>query len=170
MIFKERNGIVEYKSSFCLNLRTLISRFHIKGKYLTMMKMLKSGFSIRRDHIYKCSKSESKENPLGIYKREFVCHCVDNVKHCKVIESERQRNKKSSRCNYSAKMWFSKRRIGFEEQWIVACFNNSNNHEFFYDKEVQYLYAYHDIPIGDQNRILLWLKAGCPRNSHNKSA
>ncbi|GAU44426.1 hypothetical protein TSUD_100730 [Trifolium subterraneum] len=96
----------------------------------------KNGFSIRRDHIYKSRKNESEDNPLGVYKREFVCHRADIVKQRKVDDVESQRKRKSSRCSCSAKMLVTKRTIGFEEQWVVTHFSNDHNHELLDDKEL----------------------------------
>ncbi|KAK2359019.1 protein FAR1-RELATED SEQUENCE [Trifolium repens] len=122
----------------------------------------KNGFSIRRDHSYKSRKNESGDNPLGVYKREFVCHRAGIVKQRKVNDVESQRKRKSSRCNCSAKMLVINRTIGFEEKWVVNYFNNHHNHELLDDKEVQFLPAYRNISIVDQNRIHLLSKAGCP--------
>lgn len=121
-----------------------------------------NGFSIRRDHIYKSCKFVSEENPSGVYKREFVCHRGGIGKPRKTVEVENQRKRKSSRCDCSAKMVVTKRRIGIEEKWVVKHFNNSHNRELLDDKEVQFLPAYRNIPIVDQDRILLLSKAGCP--------
>ncbi|CAJ2631433.1 unnamed protein product [Trifolium pratense] len=121
----------------------------------------KNGFSIRRDHIYKSVKHESEMNPSGIYKREFVCHRGGIVKHRKTNEVDCQRNRKSSRCNCSAKMLVAISTIGVEEKWVVKYFNNDHNHELLDDKEVQFLPAYRSIPIVDQSRIMLLSKAGC---------
>jgi hypothetical protein len=43
-------------------------------------------------------------------------------------------------------------------------FNNNHNHELLDDKEVQFLPAYRNIPIVDQDRILLLSKVGCSVN------
>jgi hypothetical protein len=121
----------------------------------------KNGFSIRREHIYNSVKHRSEMNPLGIYKREFVCHRSGIVKHRKTNEVDYQRNRKSSRCNCSAKMLVAISTIGIEEKWVVKYFNNDHNHELLDDKEVQFLPAYRSIPIVDQSRIMLLSKAGC---------
>nr|KYP52473.1 Putative protein FAR1-RELATED SEQUENCE 10 [Cajanus cajan] len=114
----------------------------------------KNGFSIRREHTYKSSKNQTEENPLGIYKREFVCHRAGSVKQRKFIEEESQRKRKSSRCNCGAKMLINKKTIDFEEKWVVKYFYNYHNHDLLDDKEVQFLPAYRNIPIVDKNRIL----------------
>ncbi|WVZ03871.1 hypothetical protein V8G54_024677 [Vigna mungo] len=72
-----------------------------------------------------------------------------------IAEVEKQRKRKSSRCNCSAKLMISKRTFGFEEKWMVTCFENSHNHALLDEK------AGRDIPINDQARILLLSKAGC---------
>ncbi|XP_020219746.1 protein FAR1-RELATED SEQUENCE 11 [Cajanus cajan] len=121
----------------------------------------KNGFSIRREHTYKSSKNQTEENPLGIYKREFVCHRAGSVKQRKIIEEESQRKRKSSRCNCGAKMLINKKTIDFEEKWVVKYFYNYHNHDLLDDKEIQFLPAYRNIPIVDKNRILLLSKVGC---------
>lgn len=52
-------------------------------------------------------------------------------------------------------------KIGFEEKWVVKYFNNIHNHKLLDDKKVQFLPAYHNIPIIDQNHIQLLAKVGC---------
>ncbi|GAU35436.1 hypothetical protein TSUD_375260 [Trifolium subterraneum] len=63
----------------------------------------RSGFSIRRHHVYR-SKNQDEGNLSGVYKREFVCHRSGVPKPTKVNEVESQRNRKTSRCNCSAKL------------------------------------------------------------------
>ena len=142
----------------CLMSVTLMIRFLLKGKYLVMMVMLmnfilylheKNGISVRRGHIYKSCTNESKKNPSGIYKREFVCHRGGIVKQRNINEAECQRKRKSSKCNCGAKMLVSIKTIGFEEKWVVTYFNNHHNHELLDDKEVQFLPAYRNIPTAD---------------------
>jgi len=118
----------------------------------------KNGFSIRREHIYKSCTNESKKNPSGIYKREFVCHHGGIVKQRNINEVECQRKRKSSKCNFGAKMLVSIKTTGFVEKWVVTYFNN---HELLDDKEVQFLPAYRNIPTADQSCILLLSKVGC---------
>ena len=69
--------------------------------------------------VYKSSKNQSKENPLNIYKREFVCHCVGTSKQHKVDEDESQRKEKTFRCNCGTKVLVTRRTIGFEEKWVI---------------------------------------------------
>jgi hypothetical protein len=66
----------------------------------------KNGFSIRRDHVYRSCIHESEHNPLGIYKREFVCHRGGIVKQRKINEVETKRKRKLSRCNYRKDVGF----------------------------------------------------------------
>ncbi|KAF1879474.1 hypothetical protein Lal_00005941 [Lupinus albus] len=119
--------------------------------------LLSCGFSIRRGHTYK----HSKNNVDDIYKREYICHRAGISKQQKVVELERQRRRKSSRCKCSAKLIITKRTIGFEERWVITYFSNSHNHTLLDNKEVHFLPAYRDIPINDQGRILLLSKVGC---------
>ncbi|KAF1886067.1 hypothetical protein Lal_00021348 [Lupinus albus] len=115
------------------------------------------GFSIRRGHTYK----HSVNNVDDIYKREYICHRASIAKQQKVVELERQRRRKSSRCKCSENLIITKRTIGFEERWVITYFSNSHNHTLLDNKEVRFLPAYRDIPINDQGRILLLSKAGC---------
>ncbi|KAF1867087.1 hypothetical protein Lal_00049515 [Lupinus albus] len=115
------------------------------------------GFSIRRGHTYK----HSKNNVDDIYKREYIFHHDGIANQQKVVELERQRRWKSSKCKCSAKLIITKRTIGFEECWVITYFSNSHNHTLLDNKEVRFLPAYRDIPINDQGRILLLSKAGC---------
>ncbi|KAF1876718.1 hypothetical protein Lal_00031531 [Lupinus albus] len=108
------------------------------------------GFSVRRGHTYKRNDSDNIEY---IYIREFICHRAGIVNRQKVTELEKQRKRKSSRCNCSAKL--------FIKRWMVTYFSNSHNHALLDDKEVQFLPAYRDIPNNDQSRILLLSKVGC---------
>jgi len=121
----------------------------------------KNGFSIRCEHIYKSCTNESKKNPSGIYKREFVCHCGGSVKQRNINEVECQRKRKSSKCNCGAKMLIAIKTFGYVEKWVVTYFNNHHNHELLDEKEVQFLPAYRNIPTADQSRILLLSKVGC---------
>ena len=89
----------------------------------------KNGFSIRREHIYKSCTNDSKKNPSGIYKSEFVCHRGGSVKQRNINEVECQRKRKSSKCNCGAKMLIAIKTIGYEEKWVVTYFNNHHNHE-----------------------------------------
>ncbi|KAF1860585.1 hypothetical protein Lal_00021629, partial [Lupinus albus] len=116
------------------------------------------GFSVRRGHTYKRNDSDNIEY---IYRREFICHRAGIVNQQKIIEPEKQRKWKSSRCNCSAKLFISKRPINCEERWVVIYFSNSHNHALLDDKEVRFLPAYRDIPNNDQSHILLLSKAGC---------
>ncbi|WVZ14801.1 hypothetical protein V8G54_012367 [Vigna mungo] len=117
-----------------------------------------SGFSVRRGHSYK----RNKNNIEDIYKRKFICHRGGVAKQRKTTaEVEKQRKRKSSRCNCSAKLMISKRTFGFEEKWMVTCFENSHNHALLDEKEIRFLPAYRDIPINNQARILLLSKVGC---------
>ncbi|CAJ2671052.1 unnamed protein product [Trifolium pratense] len=122
----------------------------------------RSGFSIRRHHVYRNTTDEG--NPETVYKREFVCHRSGVSKPVKVNELERQRKRKASRCSCSARLVVAKETIGLEEKWVVIYFNNVHNHDLLDEKEVQFLPAYRNIPVVDQNRILMMHKAGCSIN------
>ncbi|CAJ2640436.1 unnamed protein product [Trifolium pratense] len=122
----------------------------------------RSGFSIRRHHVYRNTTDEG--NPQTVYKREFVCHRSGVSKPVKVNELESQRKRKASRCSCSARLVVAKETIGSEEKWVVIYFNNVHNHDLLDEKEVQFLPAYRNIPVVDQNRILMMHKAGCSIN------
>ncbi|XP_045791441.1 protein FAR1-RELATED SEQUENCE 11-like [Trifolium pratense] len=122
----------------------------------------RSGFSIRRHHVYRNTTDEG--NPETVYKREFVCHRSGVSKPVKVNELESQRKRKASRCSCSARLVVAKETIGSEEKWVVIYFNNVHNHDLLDEKEVQFLPAYRNIPVVDQNRILMMHKAGCSIN------
>ncbi|XP_045805399.1 protein FAR1-RELATED SEQUENCE 11-like [Trifolium pratense] len=122
----------------------------------------RSGFSIRRHHVYRNTTDEG--NPETVYKREFVCHRSGVSKPVKVNELESQRKRKASRCSCSARLVVAKETIGLEEKWVVIYFNNVHNHDLLDEKEVQFLPAYRNIPVVDQNRILMMHKAGCSIN------
>jgi len=124
----------------------------------------KNGFSIRRHNVYKSIKHQSDDNPLGIYKREFVCHLGGTISQHKNNEVEGQRKRKSSRCNYGAKLLVNITTINLENKWVMKYFNNNHNHELLDDKEVHFLPSYGNIPIVDGDCILLLSKVGCSVN------
>lgn len=129
-----------------------------------MFVCTKNDFSIRSHHVYKSIIQQSEDNPLGIYKREFVCHRGGSISLHKNNEVEGQRKRKSSRCNCGAKLLVNITTINLENKWVMKYFNNNHNHELLDDKEVQFLPAYRNISIVDQDRILLLSKAGCSVN------
>ncbi|XP_070007176.1 protein FAR1-RELATED SEQUENCE 11-like [Nicotiana sylvestris] len=122
--------------------------------YVNFAKQI--GFSTRRDRYF-----GSAERPTGIYRRDYVCHRARSPRPQKVVEKERQRDRKSSRCNCNAKMCVAKEIINGVTCWIVVYFDNVHNHELLNHKEVKFLPAYRNIDIIDQKRILLLAKAGC---------
>ncbi|OIT26461.1 putative protein far1-related sequence 10 [Nicotiana attenuata] len=99
--------------------------------YNYYMNFAKSfGFSVRRDrHL------GSVEHPMGIYKKDYVCHRAGIPRPQKVVEKERQRNRKSSRCNCKAKMSVAKDIFDGITRWTVVYFDNVHNHELLSDKE-----------------------------------
>nr|XP_016499085.1 PREDICTED: protein FAR1-RELATED SEQUENCE 11-like [Nicotiana tabacum] len=122
--------------------------------YVNFAKQI--GFSTRRDRYF-----GSAEHPTGIYRRDYVCHRARSPRPQKVVEKERQRDRKSPRCNCNAKMCVAKEIINGVTCWIVVYFDNVHNHELLNHKEVKFLPAYRNIDIIDQKRILLLAKAGC---------
>lgn len=116
----------------------------------------KNGFSIRRER----SKG-NQTHPLGVYKRELVCHRAGLNLPRKTADLKRQRNKKSSRCNCEAQMVIKKDVKSGLAQWVVVQFSNVHNHELLDSNEVRYLPAYRNISAVDRERILALSKAGC---------
>uniref|UniRef100_A0A1D1Y9B7 Protein FAR1-RELATED SEQUENCE n=1 Tax=Anthurium amnicola TaxID=1678845 RepID=A0A1D1Y9B7_9ARAE len=119
----------------------------------------KDGFSIRRER----SKG-SQAHPLGVYKRELVCHRAGLNLPRKTADLKRQRNKKSSRCNCEAQMVIKKDVKSGLARWVVVQFSNGHNHELLDSNEVRYLPAYRNISAVDRERILALSKAGCNVN------
>ncbi|KAK1259777.1 putative protein FAR1-RELATED SEQUENCE 10 [Acorus gramineus] len=115
-----------------------------------------NGFSIRRER----SKG-NQGHPLGIYKRELVCHRAGFAAPRKSVEVERQRNKKSSRCKCEARMIIKKDIKSGVPRWVVVQFSNEHNHKLLDNEEVRHLPAYRNISVADQERILILSKAGC---------
>ncbi|CAL9079572.1 unnamed protein product [Musa textilis] len=119
----------------------------------------KNGFAIRRER----SKG-NPAHPLGVYKRELVCHRAGVSLPRKTVELKRQRNKKSSRCRCEAQMIIKKNVLKGTSCWIVVHFSNEHNHELLDSEEVRHLPAYRNIPPAVRERILFLSKAGCTVN------
>ncbi|WOK99154.1 protein FAR1-RELATED SEQUENCE 11 [Canna indica] len=119
----------------------------------------KNGFAIRRER----SKG-NPSHPLGVYKRELVCHRAGVSLPRKTAELKRQRNKKSSRCKCEAQMIIKKNVSKGTTCWIVIHFSNEHNHELLDSEEVRHLPAYRNIPPAVRERILVLAKAGCTVN------
>ncbi|XP_078432287.1 protein FAR1-RELATED SEQUENCE 11-like [Wolffia australiana] len=116
----------------------------------------RNGFSIRRER----SKG-NQTHPLGVYKRELVCHRAGLNLPRKNPDIKRQRNKKSSRCNCEAQMVIKKDVKSGLAQWVVVQFSNVHNHDLLDSNEVRYLPAYRNISAFDRERVLALSKAGC---------
>ncbi|XP_072969163.1 protein FAR1-RELATED SEQUENCE 11-like isoform X1 [Typha angustifolia] len=119
----------------------------------------KNGFAIRRER----SKGNTA-HPLGVYKRELVCHRAGVSLPRKTAELKRQRNKKSSRCKCEAQMIIKKNVSKGMSRWVVVQFSNVHNHELLDSDEVRHLPAYRNISAVDRERILFLAKAGCTVN------
>ncbi|RZR72133.1 hypothetical protein BHM03_00010522 [Ensete ventricosum] len=119
----------------------------------------KNGFAIRRER----SKG-NPAHPLGVYKRELVCHRAGVSLPRKTVELKRQRNKKSSRCRCEAQMIIKKNVLKGTTCWIVVHFSNEHNHQLLDSEEVRHLPAYRNIPPAVRERILFLSKAGCTVN------
>ncbi|KAJ0985610.1 hypothetical protein J5N97_003966 [Dioscorea zingiberensis] len=119
----------------------------------------KNGFAIRRER----SKG-NPSHPLGVYKRELVCHRAGVSLPRKTPEVKRQRNKKSTRCKCEAQMIIKKNVSKGVARWVVIHFSNEHNHELLDSEEVRHLPAYRNISSTDRERILDLSKAGCTVN------
>ncbi|XP_020099387.1 protein FAR1-RELATED SEQUENCE 11-like [Ananas comosus] len=119
----------------------------------------RNGFAIRRER----SKG-NPSHPLGVYKRELVCHRAGVSLPRKTAELKRQRNKKSSRCKCEAQMIIKKNVSKGTSRWVVVQFSNMHNHELLDSDEVRHLPAYRNISSVDRERILYLVKAGCTVN------
>ncbi|KAJ4771169.1 Protein FAR1-RELATED SEQUENCE 11 [Rhynchospora pubera] len=118
-----------------------------------------NGFAIRTER----SKGNSN-HPLGVYKRELVCHRAGAYRPRKMVEQKRQRNKKSNRCKCEAGMIIKKNVSKGISRWIVVQFSNEHNHEMLDSDEVRQLPAYRNISSIDRERALVLSKAGCTVN------
>ncbi|ONK67368.1 uncharacterized protein A4U43_C06F19450 [Asparagus officinalis] len=115
----------------------------------------KNGFAIRRER----SKG-NPSHPLGVYKRELVCHRAGISLPRKTAELKRQRNKKSSRCKCEAQMIIKKNVSKGVSRWMVVHFSNVHNHELLDSEEVRHLPAYRNISSIDREHILALAKNG----------
>jgi FAR1 DNA-binding domain/MULE transposase domain len=118
-----------------------------------------SGFAIRTER----SKGNSN-HPLGVYKRELVCHRAGAYRPRKTVDPKRQRNKKSNRCNCEAGMIIRKNVSKGTSRWVVVQFSNEHNHELLDNDEVCQLPAYRNISSTERERALVLAKAGCTVN------
>lgn len=118
-----------------------------------------NGFAIRTER----SKGNSN-HPLGVYKRELVCHRAGAYRPRKTVDLKRQRNKKSNRCNCEAGMIIKKNVSKGTSCWVVLQFSNEHNHELLDNDEVRQLPAYRNISSMDRERALVLAKAGCTVN------
>ncbi|KAG0457800.1 hypothetical protein HPP92_022957 [Vanilla planifolia] len=120
----------------------------------------KNGFAIRRER----SKG-NPAHPLGVYKRELVCHRAGQSLPRKTAELKRQRNKKSSRCKCDAQMIIKKNVSKGVSRWVVVHFSNMHNHELLDSEEVRHLPAYRNISSVDRENILTLAKRGLTVNN-----
>ncbi|XP_072982489.1 protein FAR1-RELATED SEQUENCE 11-like [Typha latifolia] len=115
-----------------------------------------NGFLVRRER----SKG-NPEHPMGVYKRELVCHRAGPPLPIKSSELKRQRKKKPSRCKCDAQMVIKKNVSGGIARWVVVNFSNVHNHELLDSNDVQYSPGYRYISQVDRERILALAKGGC---------
>ncbi|ONK66565.1 uncharacterized protein A4U43_C06F9570 [Asparagus officinalis] len=115
-----------------------------------------NGFSVRRER----SKG-NPEHPMGVYKRELVCHRAGPPLPRKTEDVKRQRNRKASRCKCEAQMVIKKNVTSGVARWSVVNFNNVHNHELMDSNDVRYPPSYKNISGVDRDRILALAKNGC---------
>lgn len=115
-----------------------------------------NGFSVRRER----SKG-NPEHPMGVYKRELVCHRAGPPLPRKTEDVKRQRNRKASRCKCEAQMVIKKNVTSGVSRWSVVNFSNVHNHELMDSNEVRYPPSYRNIAGVDRDRILALAKSGC---------
>lgn len=115
-----------------------------------------NGFSVRRER----SKG-NPDHPMGVYKRELVCHRAGPPLPRKTEDVKRQRNRKASRCKCAAQMVIKKNVTSGVARWSVVNFSNVHNHELMDSNEVRYPPYYRNIAGADRDRILTLAKSGC---------
>ncbi|WOL11244.1 protein FAR1-RELATED SEQUENCE 11-like [Canna indica] len=121
-----------------------------------------SGFLVRRER----SKG-NPEHPLGVYKRELVCHRAGPplpIKSGEEKTSKRLRKKKPLRCKCDAQMVIKKNVTASATNWVVVNYNNVHNHELLDRNDVQCSLGYRYISAVDRDRILSLAKGGCNVN------
>ncbi|KAG0491772.1 hypothetical protein HPP92_005170 [Vanilla planifolia] len=118
-----------------------------------------NGFSVRRER----SKG-NPEHPMGVYKRELVCHRAGPPLPRKTDDVKRQRSRKASRCKCEAQMVIKKNVSAGVTRWVVVNFSNIHNHEFMDSSEVPYPSPHQNISSSDRDRILALAKNGCAEN------
>lgn len=118
-----------------------------------------NGFSVRRER----SKG-NPEHPMGVYKRELVCHRAGPPLPRKTDDVKRQRNRKASRCKCEAQMVIKKSISAGVARWVVVNFSNVHNHDLMDGSEVRYSLPHRNISASDQDRILALSKSGCTQN------
>lgn len=115
-----------------------------------------NGFAVRRER----SKG-NPDHPMGVYKRELVCHRAGSPLPRKTEDVKRQRNRKASRCKCEAQMVIKKNVMSGVTQWFVVNFSNVHNHELMDSNEVRYPPSYRNITGADRDRVLALAKSGC---------
>lgn len=117
-----------------------------------------NGFLVRRER----SKG-NPDHPMGVYKRELVCHRAGAPLSAKPAETKRQRRKKPERCRCEAQMVIKKNSSGGSAKWAVVNFSNVHNHDLLESNFVHFQPPYHHryISQADRDRILALAKGGC---------
>lgn len=121
-----------------------------------------NGFLVRRER----SKG-NPGHPLGIYKRELVCHRAGPplaAKSGEEKDSKHIRKKKPSRCKCDAQMVIKKNVTTNSINWVVVNFSNVHNHELLDRDDLQYSPGYRYISAVDRERIISLAKGGCNVN------
>jgi FAR1 DNA-binding domain len=117
-----------------------------------------NGFLVRRER----SKG-NPDHPMGVYKRELVCHRAGAPLSAKPAVTKRQRSKKPERCRCEAQMVIKKSSLEGLEKWAVVNFSNVHNHDLLESNFVHCQPPYHHryISQADRDRILVLAKGGC---------
>ncbi|KAJ3709082.1 hypothetical protein LUZ61_012787 [Rhynchospora tenuis] len=117
-----------------------------------------NGFLVRRER----SKG-NPDHPMGVYKRELVCHRAGAPLSAKLGETKRLKRKKPERCRCEAQMVIKKNMSGGSAKWAVVNFSNAHNHDLLEGSFVHCQPPYHHryISQADRDRIIALAKGGC---------
>ncbi|XP_020577966.1 protein FAR1-RELATED SEQUENCE 11-like [Phalaenopsis equestris] len=121
-----------------------------------------NGFLVRRER----SKG-NPEHPMGVYKRELVCHRAGLPLLRKSDDVKRQRGRKASRCKCEAQMVIKKNISAGVTKWMVLNFSNVHNHELMDCREIPY--PQRNKAAVERDRILALAKGGCTESLISKT-
>lgn len=118
-----------------------------------------NGFFVRRART-----KGNVEHPLGVHRRDFVCHRAGQALLRKSEELRNRKIKKSDRTKCEAQMVIKKKVLSSGAiRWMVINFSDNHNHEMLDTNEIQNLISpsYRYISTSDRERILTLAKGGC---------